>query len=84
METGDCWKNHHTAQCSLDLTLEVDSVPLLKTMVMRGFGATVLTFAGVSLEIGRGELAACPIVRPSVVSTISVLAFRVKAGRRGS
>jgi len=56
----------------LNITLEVDSVPLLKRMVMNGFGATVLTFAGVSLEVGRGELAACSIERPPVVSTICI------------
>ena len=56
----------------LNITLEVDSVPLLKRMVMHGFGATVLTFAGVSLEVGRGELAACPIERPPVISTICI------------
>ena len=56
----------------LNVALEVDSVPLTKTMVRRGFGSTILTHAGVSLEIERGELVAIPIDRPPLVSTICI------------
>ncbi|RJF83525.1 LysR family transcriptional regulator [Azospirillum cavernae] len=54
----------------LNLAIEVDSVPLMKAMVKHGFGATIQTFAGVSLEVARGELVARPIERPSLTSTI--------------
>jgi LysR family nitrogen assimilation transcriptional regulator len=54
----------------LNIALEVDSIPLIKSMVKRGFGATIQTFAGVSLEVGRGELVARPIERPALTSTI--------------
>ena len=56
----------------LTVALEVDSVPLTKTMVKQGFGSTILTHAGVSLEIERGELTAVPIDRPPLVSTICI------------
>jgi LysR family nitrogen assimilation transcriptional regulator len=56
----------------LNLILEVDSVPLQKAMVRGGFGATVLTYAGVSLEVDRGELRAHSIERPPLTSTICI------------
>ena len=56
----------------LNIVLEVDSVPLIKVMVKSGFGSTIQTFAGVAIEIGRGELIAIPIDRPPLVSTICI------------
>jgi LysR family nitrogen assimilation transcriptional regulator len=56
----------------LNLILEVDSVPLLKAMVRHGFGATILTFAGVALEVARSELTIRPIERPPLTSTICI------------
>jgi LysR family nitrogen assimilation transcriptional regulator len=56
----------------LNVALEVDSVPLTKVMVKRGFGSTILTFAGVAIEIERGELTAIPIDRPPLISNICI------------
>jgi len=39
---------------------------------MRDFGATIMTYAGVSLEVGRGELATSRIERPPLISTICI------------
>lgn len=56
----------------LNVATEVDGVPLVKELVKRGFGSTVVTYAGVAAEVERGELNAIPIDRPHVVSTISI------------
>ncbi|WP_018259966.1 LysR family transcriptional regulator [Methylobacterium sp. WSM2598] len=56
----------------LNVALEVDSIPLIKSMVKRGFGATIQTFAGVALEVARGEFVARPIERPALTSTICI------------
>lgn len=56
----------------LNLAFEVDSIPLIKAMVKRGFGATIQTFAGVALEVAQGELVAREIEHPPLVSTICI------------
>lgn len=56
----------------LDVVLEVDGAALVKAMVKRGFGSTVVTYAGIASEVERGELKAIPIERPPLVSTICV------------
>jgi LysR family nitrogen assimilation transcriptional regulator len=56
----------------LNVALEVDSVPMIKSMVKRGIGASVQTYAGVALDVARGELVARPIERPPLVSTICI------------
>lgn len=56
----------------LNVSIEVDSIPLIKAMVKNGFGASVQTFAGVALEVARGELVATPIERPALSSTICI------------
>ncbi len=53
-------------------TLEVDSVPLTKTLVKRGFGSTILTYAAVAGEVARGELHARHIERPPLISTVAL------------
>ena len=61
-------------------TLEVDSVALTKAMVRRGLGCTILTFAAVQDEVARGELAARPIERPPLLSTVCVATRRDHRG----
>jgi len=56
----------------LTLALEVDSVPLTKTLVKRGFGSTILTWAAVDGEVERGELHARHIERPPLISTVAL------------
>lgn len=56
----------------LNVAIEVDSIPLIKAMVKNGFGATIQTFAGVALDVARGELVARPIERPALSSTICI------------
>ncbi len=50
----------------LRLALEVDGLPLIKAMVERGLGATVLTYAGATNEIASGLLRAVPIHDPGI------------------
>ena len=56
----------------LNVATEVDGVPLVKELVKRGFGSTVVTYAGVTAEVEKGELNAIPIERPHIVSTIAI------------
>jgi LysR family nitrogen assimilation transcriptional regulator len=56
----------------LNVVTEVDGVPLVKELVKRGFGSTVVTYAGVAAEVKRGELNAILIERPHIVSTIFI------------
>lgn len=62
--------SRHGAQ--LKLALEVDSVPLTKALVKRGFGSTILTWAAVAGEVARGELHARHIERPPLISTVAL------------
>src|SRR5208283_1675490 len=56
----------------LNVASEVDGVPLVKELVKRGFGSTVVTYAGIAADVERGELNAIPIERPHLVSTIAI------------
>jgi len=57
---------------SLNVLNEVDSVPLLRSLVKQGFGSTIMTYAGVAQDVERGELVAVPIDRPPLMSTVSI------------
>src|SRR6478609_6277495 len=46
--------------------------PLVKELVKRGFGSTVLTYLWVAAEVERCELTAIPIDRPQIVSSICI------------
>jgi LysR family nitrogen assimilation transcriptional regulator len=65
----------------LDLTLEVDSVPLTKAMVRDGMGCTILTYASVAKELASGELAVRPIQHPPLMSVVSLGTPRVAQAR---
>ncbi|HEX3575903.1 MAG TPA: LysR family transcriptional regulator [Rhodopila sp.] len=56
----------------LNVTLEVDSVPLTKAMVRDGVGCTILTYASVAKELAAGELTIRPIHRPPLMSVVSL------------
>ena len=56
----------------LHVVIEVDSIPLTKAMVAGGFGATLLTRAGVSKEVAADELSAQPIDNPPLLSTVAI------------
>jgi LysR family nitrogen assimilation transcriptional regulator len=56
----------------LQIAVEVDSIPLTKAMVAGGFGATILTHAGVAREVAAGQLIAQPIDNPPLTSVVSV------------
>lgn len=54
------------AGATLDLPLEVDGLPIIKSMVERGLGFTVLTQPSVSREMINGSLRAIPIDSPGI------------------
>ena len=51
---------------SLQVALEVDGLPLIKAMVERGLGSTVLTYVAATNEIASGALRAVPIREPGI------------------
>lgn len=51
---------------TLEPTLEVDGLPIIKAMVERGLGFTTLTQAAVTREIANGTLRAIPIRPPAI------------------
>lgn len=56
----------------LNITMEVDSVALTRSLVKQGFGQTIMTYGGVALEVERGDLGALPIDRPPLMSTVGI------------
>jgi len=64
---------HATAeQLSLrvNVAFEVQSMPAIKTLVMRGVATSVVPFGVVAEEIQQGLIVACPIVQPSIKRTL--------------
>jgi LysR family nitrogen assimilation transcriptional regulator len=62
------------------IVLEIDGVALTKSMVRRGFGYTILTYASVYDEVERGELQARFIERPPLLATLSIVRLRDERG----
>lgn len=56
----------------LNVVTEVDSVPLVRSLVKQGFGATIMTYAGAAQDVKRGEVMAIPIDRPPMMSHVAV------------
>lgn len=62
----------------LRIRIEVDSVAFAKAMVENGLGYTILTFVAVQEEVARHQLTACPIVRPSLSTKVSIVTLKDK------
>ena len=66
------------AACSngvqLDIAYEVDSLAALKTLVRSGEACAVLSAGAVAEDVAAGALRAVPIVRPSLVRSVSLAA----------
>ena len=60
----------------LRVMIEADSVAFAKTMVERGLGYTILTYAAVQDELARGELTVYPIVRPALSVRVCIVTPR--------
>jgi LysR family nitrogen assimilation transcriptional regulator len=58
---------------TLHWTIEVDSIPAIKQLVMDGAGFTILPRAAIYDEIKRGLLSAAPIVDPVVSRPLGVV-----------
>jgi LysR family nitrogen assimilation transcriptional regulator len=63
----------------LHIKIEADSVAFAKAMVEQGLGYTILTYAAVQDEVRRNKLTAFPIVRPALVTQVTVVSLRDKA-----
>ncbi|MBI4182804.1 MAG: LysR family transcriptional regulator [Proteobacteria bacterium] len=62
------------------IAFQVDGLNILRTMVGRGLGYTLLTYGAVHQDIAAGRLAAIPIAGPGISWTLAV-AYRADQGR---
>lgn len=62
---------------TLDIAYEVDSLPVLKSLVQTGEACAILSRGAVQRELVEGSLRALRIVRPSVVRSVSLAASAV-------
>ncbi len=60
----------------LNVRVEIDGLPQIKTLVGRGAGFAVLSLSAVGEECRRGELAARRIVDPTLARTVSLNASK--------
>jgi LysR family nitrogen assimilation transcriptional regulator len=58
---------------SLNVSLEVDGLSALKTLVKNGLGYTVLPYGPVHVEIAAGTLSAVPIINPSLECIVGMV-----------
>lgn len=54
------------AGASLEVPIEVDGLPIIRSMVERGLGFTVFTQPAVAREVANGTLRVVPIVAPGI------------------
>ena len=54
------------------IVFEIDSVPAIKELVLRGLGATILPFGAVWREVDSGALEARPVANPALRRTLSL------------
>jgi LysR family nitrogen assimilation transcriptional regulator len=60
---------------SLNVVLEADGLPTIKSLIMRGLGATALTYVAVTKEVSAGLLTAVPL-RPGIHWRLDVASRR--------
>jgi LysR family nitrogen assimilation transcriptional regulator len=65
-------KHADMAGIKLNLQQRVDGVWLLKALVRKGHGFTILTYGGVLSEVQAGTLAAAPITDPPIEWTLCI------------
>lgn len=63
-------------QLKLNIVAEVDSIPIMKSLVENGYGKTLLSFGSVHDEVTRGVLTATPIHQPEIQRKL-VIAWNV-------
>jgi DNA-binding transcriptional LysR family regulator len=56
--------------------LEADGLPTIKSLIMRGLGATVLTYVAVTNEVKAGTLTAVPFRKPGLQWRLDVASQR--------
>ncbi len=67
----------------LTVTYEIASIPAIKELALRGMANAILPHGAVRREVGAGELAARPIVEPTLTRTLSLVRLQTRAiGRR--
>lgn len=54
------------------IAFQVDGLNIIRTMVSRGLGYTVLTYGAVHQDVAAGRLAAIPIAEPGISWTLAV------------
>ena len=60
----------------LRIKVEADSVAFVKALVEKGLGYTILTYEAVQDEVTRKRLTAFPIVRPTIVTKVTIVTLR--------
>lgn len=60
----------------LRVVMEVDSLALTRTLVARGHGYSILTYAGVQNEAAQGHVITHPIERPAIRSSVAIASLR--------
>jgi len=60
----------------LRIKVEADSVTFVKALVEKGLGYTILTYEAVQEEVRRKRLTAFPIVRPAIVTKVTIVTLR--------
>lgn len=64
---------------SLNIVFEVDGLPTIKSLIMRGLGATVLTYVAATNEVAAGSLAAVRFDPPGIQWRLDVASRRDRA-----
>lgn len=64
---------------SLNIVFEVDGLPTIKSLIMRGLGATVLTYVAVTNEVAAGSLTAVRFDPPGIQWRLDVASRRDRA-----
>jgi LysR family nitrogen assimilation transcriptional regulator len=62
----------------LRIKVEADSVAFVKALVEKGLGYTILTYEAVQDEVTHKRLTAFPIVRPTIVTKVTIVTLRDK------
>jgi len=60
----------------LRIKVEADSVAFVKALVEKGHGYTILTYEAVQDEVTRKRLTAFPIMRPPIVTKVTIVTLR--------
>jgi DNA-binding transcriptional LysR family regulator len=62
----------HAAGIEIDIRYEIESLGIIRDLVISGYAVTVLPYSGIYADLTAGRVSAAPIVNPEIIRNLIV------------